>query len=262
MTVLNNQVAIVTGAGTGIGRESALLLAADGARVFLVGRRPEPLQAVRAEITEAGGSADVISADLTDGDAAAAVAQQVLEAAGRIDILVNNAGYSSKVRSVRYVTPETWESVFRVNIDAVFRLTQACLPAMIEQKSGTIITTSSMSALKPGVLGGAPYCAAKAASRNFSHELNSELREFGIRATCIVPAEVDTPILNGRPAPPDAAARATMMQPIDVARCIHLAAVLPSRTVIEELVVAPVVNRDMSAELAVARQMGSPEMPA
>lgn len=259
MGVLTDQVAIVTGAGTGIGRATALLLAGDGAKVVVVGRRIDPLNSVVEDIKSAGGEAVAHSADLTDGEAAAGVADFTLQTYGRVDILVNNAGFSSKVRSVKYVGPEEWDQVFRINIDAVFRLTQACLPNMLERGSGTIITTSSMASLKPGVLGGSPYSAAKAASHNFSHGLNSELRSEGIRATAIIPAEVDTPILDGRPAVPDAAARQTMMQPEDVARCIHLAATLPPRTVIEEIVVAPTIPRDMSAEMEVARKAGAPE---
>lgn len=250
---LENQVAIVTGAGTGIGRSAALMLAAEGAKVVVVGRRQEPLDAVVAEITASGAEAAAYSCDLMQGELVAGVRDFTMETFGRIDILVNNAGFSSKVRSVKYVQPDEWEAVFRINIEAVYRLTQACLPHMLERGSGTVIVTSSMSALKPGVLGGSPYSAAKAASQNFAHGLNSELRAEGIRATAIIPAEVDTPILNGRPAPPDDEARRTMMQPEDVAACILVAATMPQRTVVEEIVVAPTFPRDMSAEMEVAK---------
>jgi NADP-dependent 3-hydroxy acid dehydrogenase YdfG len=256
---LAGKVAIVTGAGTGIGRATSKMLAAEGAKIVLVGRRLEPLNSVVEEIKAAGGEATAHSADLVDGDAAAAVAEFTLQTYGQIDILVNNAGFSSKVRSVKYVSPEEWNSVFQININAVFRVTQACLPHMLSRGEGTIITTSSMAALKPGILGGSPYSAAKAASLNFSHGLNAELRASGIRATAIVPAEVNTPILDGRPAPPDDAARQMMMQPEDVAACIHLAATLPLRTVIEEIVVSPTIPRDMSSEMAMAMKAGAPE---
>lgn len=252
MSSLNNKTAIVTGAGTGIGEKTAEILAAEGASIVLVGRRLEPLMEVARRISQAGGTAQAHSADLTVGDQAAAVAQFALDTFGRIDVLVNNAGFSSRVRSVRYVQPDEWDAVFKVNMEGVYRLTQAVLPGMIERGDGTIITTSSMAALRPGILGGAPYSAAKAAVRAFSHHLNSELRDQGIRATVIVPGEVDTPILMGRPSVPDAAARQTMMQAEDVARCIHLAATLPQRTVIEELIVMPAILRDMSAEMQVA----------
>lgn len=252
MSSLQNKTAIVTGAGSGIGEKAAELLATEGARLVLVGRRIEPLQQVADRINASGGTAVAHSADLTVGDQAAAVATFTLDTFGRIDVLVNNAGFSSKVRSVRFVQPEEWDAVFKVNMEGVYRLTQACLPGMIERGNGTIITTSSMSALRPGILGGSPYSAAKAAVRAFSHALNSELRDRGIRATVIVPGEVDTPILVDRPSVPNAEARKTMMQPEDVARCIHLAATLPQRTVIEELVVMPSILRDMSAEMQVA----------
>lgn len=242
----------MTGAGSGIGEKTAEMLAAEGANVVLVGRRLEPLQEVADRITASGGAAIAHSADLTVGDQAAGVAAFTLEAYGQIDVLVNNAGFSSKIRSVRYVQPVEWDAVFKVNMEGVYRLTQACLPGMIDRGDGTIITTSSMSALRPGILGGSPYSAAKAAVRAFSHGLNSELRSEGIRATVIVPGEVDTPILQARPSVPDADARQTMMQPEDVARCIHLAATLPQRTVIEELVVMPSILRDMATEIAVA----------
>ena len=258
MACLENQVAIITGAGTGIGREAAKMLAAEGASIVLVGRRPEPLNAVVDEIKAAGGTATAYPCDLMDTSTVAGVATFTLKTYGRIDILVNNAGFSSKVRSIKYIQPEEWNAVFKVNIEAVYHLTQACLPDMLKRGSGTIITTSSMSALKPGILGGSPYCAAKAASQNFSHGLNSELRNEGIRATVIIPAEVNTSILDGRPAPPNADARQLMMQPEDVARCIHLAATLPQRTVIEELVVSPSYQRDMSAEIAIAKTAGAP----
>jgi NADP-dependent 3-hydroxy acid dehydrogenase YdfG len=259
MSRLDGKVAIVTGAGTGIGREAAKMIAAEGAKVVVVGRRIEPLNSVVEEIKQAGGTAIAHSADLEDGDAAAAVAAFTIDTYGRVDVLVNNAGHASKVRSIRWVKPDEWESVFKINIDAVFRLTQACLPDMLSRNEGTVITTSSMAALTPGIVGGAPYSAAKAASYNLMRGLNSELRASGIRATTIIPGEVDTPILEGRPKPPNEDARATMMQPEDIASAILLAATMPQRTLVEEIVLTPTQPRDMEDELKVARSKGSDE---
>jgi NADP-dependent 3-hydroxy acid dehydrogenase YdfG len=259
MGALDGKVAIITGAGTGIGYEAAKMFAAEGAKLVVVGRRAEPLEAVVAEIKAAGGEAVAKPTDLEDGDAAEAIAAFTIETYGRVDILVNNAGHASKVRSIRWVKPDEWESVFKINIDAVYRLTQACLPDMLSRGEGTVITTSSMAALTPGIVGGAPYSAAKAASYNLMRGLNSELREAGIRATAIIPGEVDTPILEGRPAVPPAEARATMMQPEDVASAILLCATMPHRTLIEEIVLLPTQPRDMSEELKVARVKGAPD---
>ena len=130
---------------------------------------------------------------------------------------------------------------------------------MIARGGGTIVTVSSAAAFRPGLLGGAPYGAAKAAVRNLMGHIHTVLRDKGIRATTILPAEVDTPILDNRPLVPDAGARATMMQPDDVATVILLCVTLPPRTVIEEIVMSPTIQRDQSKDLAVAARAGAPE---
>jgi NADP-dependent 3-hydroxy acid dehydrogenase YdfG len=258
MARLEGQVAIVTGGGTGIGRATALMLAAEGALVVAAGRRQAPLDAVVAEIEKAGGRAAARRADLARAEEATALGRWTVETWGRVDILVNNAGHSSRVRNIRWVPREEWESVMAVNVTGVYALTQAVLPSMIERGGGTIVTVSSMAAIRPGLIGGAPYGAAKAAVRNLMGHVHTVLRNHGIRATTIMPAEVDTPILDNRPLPPDAQARATMMQPEDVARVIMLCVTLPPRTVIEEIVMSPTIQRDQSRDLEVARDFGAP----
>jgi NADP-dependent 3-hydroxy acid dehydrogenase YdfG len=258
MKALEGQVAIVTGGGSGIGRATALMLAAEGARVAIAGRRKAPLDAVVAEIERAGGVGAARVADLGRPDDAAELARWTIERFGRIDVLVNNAGHSSRARNVRYVGVEEWEQVVAVNLTGVYALTQAVLPGMIERGGGTIITISSMAALKPGLIGGAPYGAAKAAARNLMGHVHNVLRDKGIRATTIMPAEVDTPILDNRPHVPDAAARSTMMMPEDVARAVLLCATLPARTVVEEIVMSPTIQRDNRADIETARHAGAP----
>jgi len=256
---LHGQVAIVTGGGSGIGRATARMLAAEGAQVIVAGRRREPLAAVVAEIEQAGGRAAAKSCDLEATAQAGELATWTLATCGRVDILVNNAGHSSRVRSVRWVSEEEWRGVLDVNLTGVWALTQAVLPGMIERGAGTIVTVSSAAALRPGLIGGAPYGAAKAAVRNLMAHINSELRGQGIRATTIIPAEVDTPILGKRPVPPDAAARSTMMQPEDVASAILLCVLMPVRTLIEEVVMSPTADRDRRAEIEAARRVGAPD---
>ena len=256
MGKLDGQVSIVTGAGSGIGRATALLLAAEGSSVVIAGRRRAPLDELVAEIARTGGRADAHTADVGDPDQAAALARYAIERHGRVDVLVNNAGSSSRVRNVRWVRREEWERVFAVNMTAVYALIQAVLPDMIARGGGTIVTVSSVAAIRPGLLGGAPYGAAKAAVRNLMGHVHTVLRDKGIRATTILPAEVDTPILDNRPLVPDARARATMMQPEDVAAAILLCVTLPPRTVVEEIVLSPTVARDLSADIAVARDLG------
>lgn len=259
MTSLDGKIAIITGAGTGIGKSAAIQFAGQGAKLVLVGRRREPLEETAAEIKKAGGTATVHPADLEDGNAAAAVVDATIGEYGRVDILVNNAGHSSRVRSIKYVGPEEWESVFKVNVEGVYRITQAAVNDMVKRKEGTVITVSSMAALTPGLLGGAPYSAAKAAALNMVRGMNAELRAEGIRACAIMPAEVDTPILNNRPLPPDAAARSTMMGAEDVASAILFCATMPHRTLVSEIVLMPTHQRDTSADLKAAREIKSPD---
>jgi NADP-dependent 3-hydroxy acid dehydrogenase YdfG len=258
MGVLTGQVAIVTGGGSGIGESSARMLAAEGAQVVICGRRQAPVDAVARAIEKDGGLCAARAVDLEDTDAAAAFVQWTLQRFGRVDVLVNNAGHSSHARSIRWVGRPEWESVMAVNLTAVYVLTQAVLPGMLERGGGTIVTVGSLAALKPGLIGGAVYGAAKAAVRNLMGHVHNTLRNRGIRATIIMPAEVDTPILDKRPLNPDATARATMMQAEDVARAIVLAVTLPPRTVIEEIVMSPTILRDQSRDITVAAMAGAP----
>ena len=255
MKILEDKIAIITGGGSGIGKETALLFAESGSTTILAGRRIEPLKNVVKQIQSSGGISEAYSVDLEDVDASAKFGKYVLEKYGKVDILVNNAGHSSKIRSIRYVESQEWESVFRVNVEGVYRLTQSLLESMIENKEGTIITVSSVAAIRPGLMGGAPYSSAKAASANLMGHINSELNNLGIRACTIFPAEVDTPILNKRPLPPDIKARSYMMQPVDIANAILLCAAMPQRTLVQEMILKPTFERDMTEDLEKARNL-------
>jgi NADP-dependent 3-hydroxy acid dehydrogenase YdfG len=258
MKTLEGKVALVTGAGTGIGRVTALMLAAEGARIAVAGRRKQPLEAVVAEIERGKGTAVAKTCDLTKPAEARELGAWALETYGRVDILINNAGQSSYARSIRWIGQEEWDSVLGVNTTGVYALTQTLLPAMLERGAGTVITVASMAALRPGGFSGAAYGVAKAGARAMMQALHTELRNKGIRATTILPAEVDTPILDKRPLPPDAQARATMMQPDDVARMIVTCCTMPQRTVIEEIVMSPTFQRDTSKDVAAAYAAGAP----
>jgi len=258
MGALDGQVAIVTGGGSGIGRETAKMLAAEGAHVVVSGRRQGPLDEIVAEIAGAGGQAVAHPGDVARPADAQELAAWTLAQFGRVDILINNAGHSSKVRNLRWIGLEEWEQVMAVNVTGAFLLTQAVLPSMIERGGGTVVTVSSYAALRPGLIGGAVYGAAKAAQRNMMGHVHTVLRDKGIRATTIMPAEVDTPILDKRPLPPDAKARASMMLPEDVAQAILLCVTLPSRTVVEEMVLSPTRTRDQSRDIEISRNLGAP----
>ncbi|MBT2250759.1 SDR family NAD(P)-dependent oxidoreductase [Arthrobacter sp. BHU FT2] len=259
MELLSGKVAIITGAGTGMGRETAKVLADEGAAVVLVGRRQDVLEDLSGEITAAGGRSYARTADIANKDEVEALVAWTRETLGPVDILVNNAGSASKVLNVRWIAEEEWNQVLNVNLNAVFLLTQAVLPDMLGRNTGTIITVSSLAAVNPNLLGGAAYGAAKAAVRNFMTYLHTTFRNDGLRAVTILPGETATPILDNRARPPHQEEREAMVQPEDVARAIHLVATLPQRTVVQELVIAPTVQRDTSGDIEISRWTGAPE---
>lgn len=259
MGELDGKVALVTGAGSGMGREIARLLAESGAQVAVVGRRSQPLDALCDEIERAGGRAVAIAEDLSEGGAPDRIVARVADELGPVDILVNNAGSSSPVQNPLWITDEQWRDVIEVNLNAVFALSRAVLPHMLERGEGSIITVSSLAALTPNLLGGAAYGAAKAGVRNFMTFLHTTFRGEGLRAVTILPGEADTPILDNRARPPRADERANMVQPIDVARVVQLAATMPARTVLQEIIVAPTRQRDTAVDLEISRGLGAPE---
>ncbi len=256
---LDGRIALVTGGGTGIGRATGFLFAREGATVIVSGRRLEPLEAVVREIKADGGAAWAHSADMEDPTAVDGLAAAVLSRHDTVHVLVHNAGHSSKVRSTRYISQREWDSVMAVNATGPAMLTKALLPAMLDAGGATVIMVSSVAAIRPGVMAGTAYGAAKAAARNYMMGLGAELRQLGIRATNVLPGEVDTPILDNRPRPPSAAERAGMMAAEDIAEAILVAAALNERTVIEEIVLMPTRLRDYSADIVAARSLGEPE---
>lgn len=259
MNGVRGQVVLITGGGSGIGRSTALHLAREGARVVIVGRRMAPLAAVVTEIERTGGQAWAKVADLTDRAQLRALVQGVASEIGPIGILVNNAGASSRVRNIRWIEDADWNDTIEVNLNAIYALVQAVLPAMLQAGGGTIITVSSLAAVRPGLLGGAPYGAAKAGVQNLMKYLYATFRNEGIRATTILPGEVNTPIMDTRVRPPSSDDRAAMVDPDDVARAIALCCSLPARATVEELVISPTHARDQGPDTEISRWMGAPE---
>jgi NAD(P)-dependent dehydrogenase (short-subunit alcohol dehydrogenase family) len=142
-----------------------------------------------------------------------------------------------------------WHAVLQVNLSGTFLMTHAVLPVMREQGAGTIVNVSSIAGLRARGFTGPAYNAAKAGVNSLTESVNLAERRNGIRACAVCPGEVATPILDNRPTPPTAEARALMLQPEDVARSIVFVATLPPRATVELLSIYPTVHRDMTDEL-------------
>ena len=181
---LVGQQALVTGGGTGIGAAIARALAAEGARVTVVGRRLEPIRQIADEIE---GTA--VAADVTDR----AAIDRVIADADPFTILVNNAGLAESAPFAK-VTEEMWRQVMAVNLDAVFHCSQAALPGMVAARRGRIVTIASIAGLR-GAAYVAPYVAAKHGAVGLMRALAAELASNGITANAVCPGYADTEIV-------------------------------------------------------------------
>jgi 3-oxoacyl-[acyl-carrier protein] reductase len=215
MTSLDGKVALVTGAGRGIGRAVALMLAQSGCRVILCARTVEQLQAVEREIKNHNGTACAVPADLTDDAAVQRVAAESRLSFGSVDILINNAGWGKRA-PVAKARIEDWDQTFRLNLRAPMMLARELLPDMIAKGEGAVINIGSVSG-KTGEANGAAYSASKFGLIGFTQSLYEEVREHGIKVSVILPGFVDTPLI-----PPNRQLdRRKMIQPSDIAHAVY-----------------------------------------
>ncbi|MGE3805412.1 MAG: SDR family oxidoreductase [Gemmataceae bacterium] len=238
MKRLEGKIAVVTGGGSGIGLAVARDFLAEGAKVCIVGRDEAKLKRA-ADSLKGGDRLHTHAADLADNAKVEALAKKVADTLGPIDILVNNAGMNVKTRSLREVTPESWRQQIQANLDSAFFCVKAFLPALLERKAGYIVCVNSVAGLRAGPLGGIAYDAGKFGLRGMTTCLAEELRDTGIRVTSIFPGEVDTPILENRPAPVTAEHRQRILQPEDVAAAVLFVVTLPPRASVPELIIKP-----------------------
>jgi 3-oxoacyl-[acyl-carrier protein] reductase len=191
---LNGKVALVTGASSGIGRATAMALAASGADVAINFNRNESgAEAAKAEIVNAGGKAIVLQADVTNAaDVQSLVKQTELEF-GPIDILVNNAGSLIERLKILELSDERWDEVMNLNLKSAFLCSKAVAETMIIRKSGSIVNVSSIAGRNGGALGSIHYSTAKGGIITFTKGLAKELAPHGVRVNAVSPGVIATP---------------------------------------------------------------------
>jgi len=231
---LEDRVAIVTGAGRGIGRAVALAFAREGAAVALAARTASELEAVADQIRRASGRALAVPTDVIREESVAALVEKVLAEFKRVDILVTAAGVAACAPLVD-TKPEDWDRMMAVNVRGVFLACRAVLPAMMKERRGTIINIVSVAA-KRAIPGGAAYAASKHAVLGLTQVLAEEMRPHGVRVGALSPGAVDTALWDAVPNPPD---RSRMLRPEDVAEAALLMASLPPGASLEDLTLLP-----------------------
>ena len=230
---LEGKVAIVTGAGRGIGKAISVSLAKAGCRVVLAARTRDQVEAVQKEILSQGGDALAIPTDLTMDEDIQRLVEESQAKWGAVDILINNAGWGKRAPVVGALLSD-WDQTFRLNLRAPMVLAKALLPNMIAKREGAVINIGSVSG-KTGEANGAAYSASKFGLIGFTQSLYEEVREHSIKVAVILPGFVDTPLI-----PPNRQLdRSKMIQADDIAQTVLFVLTSPATCCPVEITVRP-----------------------
>ncbi len=234
--LLAGQVAIVTGAGSGIGAAIARKLAQLGTAVVLCGRKRAPLESTAAAISKAAGKAQVAECDVTDLHSVEAVAAQVEKTFGRTDILINNAGVGGFGGPLHQMPPESWEQVLNTNLRGVYYCIRSFAPLMIRVRSGHIVNISSLAGKNP-LPNGAAYAASKWGLNGLSYSVAEELRVYNIRVSVVCPGSVDTSL-----SPHEGKDPRKMLRPDDVAHVVAMLVTQAPQSFASEVLLRPTLK--------------------
>ena len=232
-TPLSQQVALVTGAGRGIGAAIATSLASLGATTLLFGRNRAPLQSTADAIARQGGRSEILPCDVTDLHNVEAVAAQVEKTHGRLDVLVNNAGIGGFNSPLHQLPPDSWDEIINTNLRGVFYMIRAFAPMMIRARSGHIVNISSLAG-KNALPNGAAYAASKWGLNGLTYSLAEELRGYNIRASVVCPGSVDTDL-----SPHAGKDHSKMLRPEDVAHAVAMLVTQAPQSFVSEVLLRP-----------------------
>lgn len=233
------RAAVITGGGSGVGRAVALRLADEGWSLALVGRTLARLEETAGLCGRTRATVRCYTCDVGDATSVAGAASAIRTDFKRIEAIINAAGENIPDRALDVLSAADFERVIRTNLTGSFLLTREILPRMREQKSGTVIHIVSDVGLAANPKAGTAYVASKFGQGAMIQSINQEEQVNGIRACGIFPGDINTPLLDKRPAPPPAEARLEMLQPEDLAECVAMVLNLPPRAVVEQILMRP-----------------------
>ncbi len=231
--------AVVTGAGSGVGQATALALVKAGWRVAIIGRRASALAETVALAGPDGAKLLPCPCDIGDSTSVEATGARILAEFGEVEVLVNSAGTNAPKRALEVLSLPDYHDMMNANLNGAYYCVQAFLPGMRTRGSGTIVNVVSDAGKQASPKAGPAYVMSKFGLAGLTQSINAEERGRGVRACAVFPGDIDTPLLNKRPVVPDPSAREKMMRPEDIAECVLLCINLPSRVIIEEMIVRP-----------------------
>jgi 3-oxoacyl-[acyl-carrier protein] reductase len=231
--VLAGQVAVVSGAGRGIGAAIARALAGLGAALVLCGRTQAALDSVATAIKKAGGRAEPIPCDVTSLQSVEGMVRRAESAFGRVDVLVNSAGIGGFGGPLHELAPEDWDEILNTNLRGVYYTIRAVVPLMIRAHSGQIINISSIAG-KNALPKGAAYAASKWGLNGLSYSVAEELRTHNIRVSVICPGSTNTDF-----SPHTGKDTTKMLQPDDVANAVAMLVTQRPQAFVSEIVIRP-----------------------
>ena len=234
-----NRTVVITGAGSGVGRAIAIALAKQGWRLALLGRTQASLDETAQLTGLQKQDALVIPCDIGRVEQVQSMARAVFEIFNTVDVLVNAAGTNAPKRSLEILSHEDYHAMIDTNLHGAYYCTQAFLPQMRQRQTGTIVNIVSDAGKQASPKAGPGYVISKWGMAGLTQAINAEERGHGVRACAIFPGDINTPLLDKRPVPPDNASRSKMMTAEDIAECALLAINLPSRAIVEEILVRP-----------------------
>jgi len=234
---LQNKIAVITGAGKGIGKATAELFIKEGAKVILTSRNISDLEQIVSDNESNKDNITIIAGDISKEETIGKVIDDTMGKYGKIDILVNNAGFSVFDNLVDSKT-EDFDAIFNTNIRALYLITKGFLPFMIKEQSGTIINIASVAG-KQGFATGTIYCASKHAVMGLSRALMLEVRQYNIRVCAICPGSVATDFFRAESQTTLSSSKESVLSANDIAETILLAASLPGNAMIGEIEIRP-----------------------
>lgn len=237
---LAGQVALITGASSGIGRAITRAFLDEGADLVVVARRPERLQEVADEARERGRRCVPVVGDVREEETARRAVQTALQQLGQLDILVNNAGIG-RYANLTGTSADDYDAMMNTNMRSTFLFTRHTVPVLLERGKGSIITIASMAGVM-GFAGEAVYCATKFAQVGFTQALDRELRPFGIKVSVVCPGGVKTEFAIGTGRTEEGVATSGMLEAGDVAAAALLVATQPEHSRISEIRMRPMVE--------------------